>query len=328
MIGLRPAHAGALNNRGTILHELGRFDEAIASYEKVIALEPNYVDALYNRGVTLQALKRFEEALACYDRVLTFKPAYVGALNNRSVTLQNLGRTEEAQVSYDRVVATQSNDLKAIRLALRTFVGPNLFVPFAAVMAEFSIPAPPAVTSGTFGEPIQTLLPDAMIARISALDPKTPFEQLVAMMAELLHGWHGPSDLPYRAERTPSGRGRLFLGYDDPKLTAEIAGVAVYLAWVGYSRMPRAVEPNSMLASRINGLGEILRAYRPTGSSRALMRIARANNIPYYPITPNFGVSAWKSRVVLAINGKPGSEAPLASELRLYVWSSSLRSFV
>ena len=64
-------HAEALYNRGNTLHELKRFEEALASYDRALTVRPDYAEALCNRGVTLHELKRFDEALASYDRALT-----------------------------------------------------------------------------------------------------------------------------------------------------------------------------------------------------------------------------------------------------------------
>ena len=53
-------------------------------------IKPDYAEALNNRGNTLQELKQFDEALASYDRVLVIKADYADALNNRGNTLQEL----------------------------------------------------------------------------------------------------------------------------------------------------------------------------------------------------------------------------------------------
>src|SRR5262249_28266520 len=73
-VGLKPKFAEAHNNRGAALHELNRFEEAIASYDKAIAPKPNYAEAHNNRGAALNALKRHEEALASYERAIALKP--------------------------------------------------------------------------------------------------------------------------------------------------------------------------------------------------------------------------------------------------------------
>ena len=101
---MRPDYAEALYNRGITLHELKRFEEALASYDRALTLRPDYAEALSNRGLTLHELKRFEEALASYDRALTVRPDYAEALSNRGLTLHELKRFEEALASYDRAL--------------------------------------------------------------------------------------------------------------------------------------------------------------------------------------------------------------------------------
>jgi tetratricopeptide (TPR) repeat protein len=55
-------------------------EDALVSYDRVLALRPNFAEALLNRGITLQGLKRlkrFEEALATYDLALSIQADYV-----------------------------------------------------------------------------------------------------------------------------------------------------------------------------------------------------------------------------------------------------------
>jgi Flp pilus assembly protein TadD len=50
---LKPDFAEAHNNLGNTLKELGRLDEAEASYNQAIALKPDYAEAHRNLGNTL-----------------------------------------------------------------------------------------------------------------------------------------------------------------------------------------------------------------------------------------------------------------------------------
>ena len=59
---------------GNTLRDLGRFDEAEASYTQAIALKPNFTEAHYNLANTFKELGRFEEAEASYSRAIKFKP--------------------------------------------------------------------------------------------------------------------------------------------------------------------------------------------------------------------------------------------------------------
>src|SRR5215470_761734 len=101
---IRPDHPPTLNNRGSTLGELKRFEEALASYDRALALHPDFPEALSNRGNILRELKRFEEALASYDRALTLQPDYPEALSNRGLALCDLRRFQEGLACYDRAL--------------------------------------------------------------------------------------------------------------------------------------------------------------------------------------------------------------------------------
>jgi hypothetical protein len=48
----RPDYAEAFANRGVLLYDLKRFDEALASYDSAIALRPDYADAHFFKGLS------------------------------------------------------------------------------------------------------------------------------------------------------------------------------------------------------------------------------------------------------------------------------------
>jgi len=100
-----PGAAQAHNNRGVVLAELKRLEEALASYNTAIALAPGYVDAIVNRANALRELNRFEQALASCDRAIALRPDLAEAFNSRGSALQNLMRMDEALASFDRAVA-------------------------------------------------------------------------------------------------------------------------------------------------------------------------------------------------------------------------------
>jgi tetratricopeptide (TPR) repeat protein len=95
------------------LHELGRYDEALASHARALALRPCDAAALNNHGVTLHKLGRLDQALASYDSALAARPDYAEALVNRGVTLHDLTRYDEALASYDRAIALRPDDADA-----------------------------------------------------------------------------------------------------------------------------------------------------------------------------------------------------------------------
>jgi tetratricopeptide (TPR) repeat protein len=104
-IALKPGLAEAYNNRGNALQNLKRLDEAVASYDRAAMLKPDYIEAYYNRGTALQSLMRFEAALASYDKAIAHKPDHAEAHNNRGAPLRELRRLDEAITSYDKAIA-------------------------------------------------------------------------------------------------------------------------------------------------------------------------------------------------------------------------------
>ncbi|PAX59692.1 tetratricopeptide repeat protein [Brunnivagina elsteri] len=89
---------------GNALVNLGRFEDAIKSYDEALKFKPDFHEACYNRGVALDNLGRYEEAIISYDEALKFKPDKDEAWNNRGFALDNLGRYEEAIVAYNKAV--------------------------------------------------------------------------------------------------------------------------------------------------------------------------------------------------------------------------------
>ena len=59
---------------GVALDNLGRFEEAIASYNRALEIDPTDAATHYNMGVALDDLGRPEEAIASYRRALEIDP--------------------------------------------------------------------------------------------------------------------------------------------------------------------------------------------------------------------------------------------------------------
>lgn len=66
--------ADALNRMGNAYIDLGQFDNALECYNAAINIEKNNVDFLLNKGVVLMELQKFEEAITSFDKVLLKNP--------------------------------------------------------------------------------------------------------------------------------------------------------------------------------------------------------------------------------------------------------------
>src|SRR5262249_52953119 len=78
-LSLKPDYADAAFNRANSLMELGRFEEALAGFDKAIALNPNHAAAFNNRGNALAELQRYEDAVTSYRRAIEINPDLAGA---------------------------------------------------------------------------------------------------------------------------------------------------------------------------------------------------------------------------------------------------------
>ena len=95
-------------NRGCMLQNLGRNEDALVCFRRVAALKPDFLDASINCGIAELALRRFADALASFDAVLAKKPDDAEAWNNRGNALLELGREAEALISLDQAIALNS----------------------------------------------------------------------------------------------------------------------------------------------------------------------------------------------------------------------------
>jgi predicted O-linked N-acetylglucosamine transferase (SPINDLY family) len=110
---INPKVAAVHNNRGNALKDMGRSNEALASYERAIALKADYPDAFYNHGNVLRALGRSADAVASYDQAIALRPDYAEALSNRGSALRELGRFDEALASLEHATALKPDYAEA-----------------------------------------------------------------------------------------------------------------------------------------------------------------------------------------------------------------------
>ena len=87
-------------NRGRALRNLDRLDEAETSFREALRLEPDFANAHHELGNVLDFLGRFEEAEASVRTALRLQPENALAHSALGNILYRLGRTTEAQASY------------------------------------------------------------------------------------------------------------------------------------------------------------------------------------------------------------------------------------
>jgi len=93
--------AGAYNNRGVLLFNEGRLEDALADFERAIARAETLGAAHINRGYTLVAMQRWEDSIASFDRGIELgAPDPARAHYNRAIAHEELGHVREAYYDY------------------------------------------------------------------------------------------------------------------------------------------------------------------------------------------------------------------------------------
>jgi len=102
---LCPAHTTLLLYTGTALHELGRYEEAIAAYDSAINLAPQLGEAHNNLGNSLIALGRFSDAIDSFSQATRLLPSSPVPLTALATAQQACGQVSEAEMSCRAALA-------------------------------------------------------------------------------------------------------------------------------------------------------------------------------------------------------------------------------
>ncbi len=100
---------------GDTLYDLGRYEEAIATYEKLPQphLEPNYVLAWQALGAHQLNTGDYNAALTSFKRVTELDCTHSSVWINQGITLHKLNRDEEAISCFDFAIELDSNNHNA-----------------------------------------------------------------------------------------------------------------------------------------------------------------------------------------------------------------------
>jgi tetratricopeptide (TPR) repeat protein len=103
-----------LIQKGNMLFNKSKYEEAVQSYDQVLVMDPRSIDALNGKGLAFNNLGRYEEAITWFDKAIKIDPTFIHTLNNKGVTLANLGRYEEAITWFDKAIKIDPNFVDAL----------------------------------------------------------------------------------------------------------------------------------------------------------------------------------------------------------------------
>ena len=88
------------NDKGNVLVDQGKYDEAIKAYDKAIEINPQLAEVWNNKGLALYHQGKYSEAIQAYDRAIEINPQLAEAWYNKGNALKLLGRTTEADAAF------------------------------------------------------------------------------------------------------------------------------------------------------------------------------------------------------------------------------------
>jgi tetratricopeptide (TPR) repeat protein len=104
-VALRPKSAGAHNNFGAMLYQLGERALGIAEYRKALDLDPRFAPAYDNLGVALNQQGKHDEGIALCRKAIELSPSSFAAHINLGSILLHQGKLEEAVALSRKAVA-------------------------------------------------------------------------------------------------------------------------------------------------------------------------------------------------------------------------------
>jgi len=104
-VNIDPANATLHLYTGAALHDLERYEEAVASYRQALAVAPEMGEGHNNLGNSLMALGRFAQAADSFTRASELLASSPVPLTARATALQALGEIAEAETDCRRALS-------------------------------------------------------------------------------------------------------------------------------------------------------------------------------------------------------------------------------
>ncbi len=174
----------------------------------------------------------------------------------------------------------------------KVFDGPNLLVPYAAVVAEVSGPFISRPPPEYFDHILAEVLPGELAALISQSQAITSFEHLAAALANALQDLHGANGYSVQIQQPMATMRRIALGYHDVQATTLALQTGLEYAIAVYTTAADRATRLQNLAKLYPQVNMAMRLRQPDYIARALIRAAHKQGVPVYPVTS--GSRVWQ----------------------------------
>ncbi|MCS7039856.1 MAG: tetratricopeptide repeat protein [Caldilineales bacterium] len=112
---LSPNTAHLQNEWGTVLVQLGRYDEARARFERSLQLDPNFADTYLRRAQLESQLGNWAAALADYEEATRLAPNDIRGHSGRAYALAQLGRVDEAIAANQAILQLNPDEFSTLQ---------------------------------------------------------------------------------------------------------------------------------------------------------------------------------------------------------------------
>lgn len=113
VVNQNPSDASGYNVRGTALGRAGRYDQALADFNRAIEINPGFYQAYSNRALVQRKLNQNGQALADYNRSIELNPSYNEAYVGRGNLYRSQGQIDLALADFSRGIELEPTDPKA-----------------------------------------------------------------------------------------------------------------------------------------------------------------------------------------------------------------------
>lgn len=123
---MNPSYVPTWVNRGYVLCELERYDEAIQDLKRAIALDPKAFEAYGNWGVSLMRQGKFSEAVNVLERAIQINPNFINGLANLARSYGHLGRLSESSLAFERGIRLSQGSAQLTSELASIYIAKNL----------------------------------------------------------------------------------------------------------------------------------------------------------------------------------------------------------
>jgi tetratricopeptide (TPR) repeat protein len=96
ILELKPDHAPACINLGTIFYNQHEFSRAEQMYRRATEADPEYALAFFDLGNVLDEMRRLDDAIEAYQRAIAIVPQYADAHYNLALAFERQGERRKA----------------------------------------------------------------------------------------------------------------------------------------------------------------------------------------------------------------------------------------